>query len=179
MSDLPTPEQIRKAAAAGHPISVLDVSDIAQAEGGQPQPGGPSATAHSVYSRQCNLENKAAEILSKPSAAITKEDAAELQSAEARALGRQPGRDSLSAEIQSLADENENKTHIAEELGMSYDVVDTEPPAPAAPYITKDDAAQMQSIEASLYGRQVRGGLASQMQSSADKLESARGRKSS
>lgn len=48
--------------------------------------------------------------------------------------------------------------------GLMPDIVGTEPTAPSAPYITKRDAAEAQAQEASLYGRQLGGGLASQMQ---------------
>lgn len=43
-----------------------------------------TATAHSLYSRQRNFENKAQDVLSKPASDVTKDDARELQSTEAR-----------------------------------------------------------------------------------------------
>ncbi|KAI1391594.1 uncharacterized protein F4822DRAFT_427448 [Hypoxylon trugodes] len=67
--------------------------------------------AQSEHDKQQNFFAKAGEIARKPVDKVTKEDAAQVQRAEARALGEPPGKGSTSADVQSLADQNEkNKT---------------------------------------------------------------------
>ncbi|OJD19079.1 hypothetical protein AJ78_00952 [Emergomyces pasteurianus Ep9510] len=168
--EIPTTEDIRAAAARGRRFSLDDISDISQAEseitGGGPVRQGPAATAQSFFSKQRKFDEKVEEILAKPPDTITKEDARELQSLEGRALGATPGKQSLSAEVQSIADRNEELAAAGRmHIYSSGDGV----------YITKEDAAEEQSYEAHMFGGKVpKGSLASQMQSSADKLQNVR-----
>jgi Seed maturation protein len=85
--NVPTPSEIRQAAAAGKPISREDVSNITHQETaytGQtgPVPGGPAATAQSLYTKQQAFANKAEELLRKAPQEITQNDAREIQSKE-------------------------------------------------------------------------------------------------
>ncbi|WYZ44554.1 hypothetical protein EsH8_VII_000990 [Colletotrichum jinshuiense] len=129
-------ETVQHLADNGHVISNKEVSDIVQAE--KAQTGNvcpvasslacmvssfiafvsiglpvtfPLATAQSLHDKQQNFLNKEAEIAKKPESDITKEDAKEIQSAEARLLGHRPPTESVSAHIQSIADKNENARH--------------------------------------------------------------------
>lgn len=67
-------------------LNVLKIADIAQKEADYHGPGavsgGPAATAQSFYDKQQNFLQKADELVEKPSAAITKRDASEIQSLE-------------------------------------------------------------------------------------------------
>lgn len=104
--NLPSVNEIKRAAAAGQRFTPEDVSTIAQAEseltGGGPVKGGPAgifslffpypntgitdliyeATAHSLSSKQMNFDSKLDELSHKPPSHITQEDARQLQSAE-------------------------------------------------------------------------------------------------
>ncbi|KAI7977675.1 hypothetical protein EIK77_010266 [Talaromyces pinophilus] len=103
--NLPSVNEIKRAAAAGQRFTSEDVSTIAQAEseltGGGPVKGGPAgmppflkfwqtggntnvwkATAHSLSSKQMNFDSKLDELSHKPPSHITQEDARQLQSAE-------------------------------------------------------------------------------------------------
>ncbi|KAK3941041.1 hypothetical protein QBC46DRAFT_432896 [Diplogelasinospora grovesii] len=109
--ELPAKEQLNERAASGEDITTFEVSHIAQAEsdmtGRGPIKGGPAATAQSLHDRQQNFLDVASEVARKPSDEVTKEDAARVQHAEARALGgHPPGKGSTSADVQSLADQN-------------------------------------------------------------------------
>ncbi|KAG7289236.1 hypothetical protein NEMBOFW57_005601 [Staphylotrichum longicolle] len=109
-SELPAKEQLAAQATSGRPITQSEASAIAHAESDMtrrgPIKGGTAATAQSLHDRQQNFYGVAGEVARKPSSEVTKEDAARVQHFEARALGHAPGRDSLSAEVQSLADHN-------------------------------------------------------------------------
>ncbi|OTA91489.1 hypothetical protein M434DRAFT_397152 [Hypoxylon sp. CO27-5] len=109
--ELPPKEEIHKRAVEGHPITQTEASELAAAEtditGFGPIKGGPAAQAQSEHDRQQNFLAKAGEVARKPAGEITKEDAAQVQKAEARALGEPPGKGSTSANVQSLADQNE------------------------------------------------------------------------
>ncbi|KAL3467290.1 hypothetical protein BJX64DRAFT_166601 [Aspergillus heterothallicus] len=165
-SDLPSIDEIKRAVESGQRITPEDVSVIGQMEseltGGGPIHGGPSATAQSLAMRQMNFEAKLDELSSKPRSHITQEDAREIQETEGRAFNQPPGAGSISAQVRSLADRNEA-------LGLPPTFADM----PA--YVTKEDAGEAQHEEARIYGGQnPRGGMAAQMQSAVDKLESAR-----
>ncbi|PGH28049.1 hypothetical protein AJ80_00304 [Polytolypa hystricis UAMH7299] len=73
--------------------------------------------------RQRSYEDKVEEILAKPLEMITKDDARELQDLENRALGAPVGSDSLSAEVQSIADRNETIARAEESKILDEDVV--------------------------------------------------------
>ncbi|KAK3370573.1 hypothetical protein B0H63DRAFT_454735 [Podospora didyma] len=108
----PITQELKAAAAEGRPITVAEVSTIASAEsemtGRGPAKGGAGAVAQSIHDRQENFKAKADEVLQKPAGEVTKEDAADLMRKEARAIGDNPGKDSVSAKIQSIADKNVN-----------------------------------------------------------------------
>ncbi|KAL2838921.1 hypothetical protein BJX68DRAFT_272346 [Aspergillus pseudodeflectus] len=165
-SDLPSVDDLKRAAESGQRITPEDVSVIGQMEseltGGGPIHGGPSATAQSLAMRQMNFEAKLDELSQKPPSHITREDAREMQEMEGRAFNRPPGAGSISAQVRSLADRNEA-------LGLPPVAADV----PA--FVTKEDASEAQHEEARIYGGQnPRGGMAAQMQSAADKLAHAR-----
>ncbi|EED13660.1 conserved hypothetical protein [Talaromyces stipitatus ATCC 10500] len=86
--NIPSVNEIKRAAAAGQRFTPEDVSSIAQAEseltGGGPVKGGPAATAHSLSSKQMNFDARLDELSHKPPSHITQEDARQLQSAEVR-----------------------------------------------------------------------------------------------
>ncbi|OAX79942.1 hypothetical protein ACJ72_05733 [Emergomyces africanus] len=168
--EIPKAESIKTAVTRGRRFSLDEITDISQTEGeitgGGPVKLGPTATKQSFYSKQRKFDEKVEELLEKPPDTITREDARELQSLEGRALGAIPGKQSLSAEVQSIADRNEE---LAAACGLNFgsSVSDV--------YITKEDAAEEQSYEAKMFGGRVpKGSLASQMQSCADKLQNAR-----
>ncbi|KAL2152212.1 hypothetical protein VTH82DRAFT_5396 [Thermothelomyces myriococcoides] len=106
----PVREQLAAQATEGHPITQPEASTIAHAESDVtrrgPIKGGPAATAQSLHDRQQNFLEVAGNIARKPSAKVTVEDAKKVQHFESRALGHPPGKNSLSAEVQSLADRN-------------------------------------------------------------------------
>ncbi|OLN85469.1 hypothetical protein CCHL11_08064 [Colletotrichum chlorophyti] len=108
---LPNKNEIREQAAYGEPITQTEASTLASAEtditGFGPIKGGTAATAQSLHDKQQNFIEKAGEVARKPAQEVTKEDAAEVQSAEARVLGGRPPKGSASANAQALADENE------------------------------------------------------------------------
>ncbi|KAK4221522.1 hypothetical protein QBC38DRAFT_125498 [Podospora fimiseda] len=110
---LPNKDLLIAEAASGKPITQSAATAIAAAEsditGRGPIKGGPAATAQSIHDRQENLLVMAGDVARKPTNEITKEDAAKVQRAESRALGHPVGKDSLSAEVQSIAAKNENK----------------------------------------------------------------------
>ncbi|KAI0835147.1 hypothetical protein F5Y06DRAFT_139690 [Hypoxylon sp. FL0890] len=109
--ELPPKEEIHQRAVEGHPITQTEASEIAAAEtditGFGPIKGGPAAQAQSEHDRQQNFMAKAGEVARKPVDEITKEDAAQVQRAEARVLRETPGKGSTSADVQSIADQNE------------------------------------------------------------------------
>ncbi|KAL2020592.1 hypothetical protein VTK56DRAFT_8180 [Thermocarpiscus australiensis] len=109
-SELPPKEQLAAQAAEGRPVTQSTASAIASAEsdmtGRGPIKGGPAASAQSLHDRHQNFYAAAAEVARKPADEVTKEDAARVQHFEARAAGHPPGKDSLSAEVQSIADQN-------------------------------------------------------------------------
>ncbi|KAK3903665.1 hypothetical protein C8A05DRAFT_14389 [Staphylotrichum tortipilum] len=109
-SELPTKTSLESQAASGRPITQAEVNAIAHAESDMtrrgPIKGGTAATAQRLHDRQQNFFEVAGEVARKPSGEVTREDAAQVQRFEARALGHAPGRDSLSAEVQSLAEHN-------------------------------------------------------------------------
>ncbi|KAI8959035.1 hypothetical protein F5Y11DRAFT_334218 [Daldinia sp. FL1419] len=114
--ELPSKEELHKRAVEGHPITQTEASQLAAAEtditGFGPIKGGPAAVAQSEHDRQQNFIAKAGEIARKPVNQITKEDAAQVQKAEARALGEPPGKGSTAAHVQSLADQNEKTGRV-------------------------------------------------------------------
>ncbi|KAF6838253.1 seed maturation protein [Colletotrichum plurivorum] len=83
---LPNKNELREQAVEGRPITQTEASTIASADK--------------------NFVAKAGDVARKPANEITKEDAAQVQSAEARVLGGRPSKGSTSADVQSLADEN-------------------------------------------------------------------------
>ncbi|KAL2022615.1 hypothetical protein VTK56DRAFT_4959 [Thermocarpiscus australiensis] len=104
---LPAKEQVMDRAAKGRPVTQAEASVLESAESkiaGGPSRGGPAATAESLHDRQQNFSQVASEVTQKPAEEITKEDAERVQRAETRALGHPPGKGSLSAEVQSIAD---------------------------------------------------------------------------
>ncbi|KAI1029497.1 hypothetical protein LB504_010784 [Fusarium proliferatum] len=110
MSDLPTKDDIKSQAVDGRPITQAEASAIASEEsaltGSGPIKGGAAATAQSLHDKQQNFLEKAGEVVRKPPTEVTKEDAAEVQRAEARAKGGPPGKGSTAADVQSVADTN-------------------------------------------------------------------------
>ncbi|KAF5012350.1 hypothetical protein FDECE_1577 [Fusarium decemcellulare] len=108
--DLPPKEELKVRAVDGLPITQSEASAIAANEsditGGGPIKGGPAATAQSLHDRQQNFLEKAGDVARKPVDEVTKQDAAEVQKAEARAMGGPPGKGSASANLQSVADQN-------------------------------------------------------------------------
>ncbi|BCR87393.1 uncharacterized protein ACHE_31380S [Aspergillus chevalieri] len=164
--DLPSVDEIKRAAEAGQRITAEDVSVISQVEseltGSGPVHGGPAATAQSLAMRQMNFDTKIDELTRKPQSHITQEDAREIQATEGRAFNRPPEAGSVSAQVRSIANRNEA-------LGLPPVAVDV------PVYVTKDDAREAQHAESTVYGGQnPRGGMAAQMQSAADKIEYAR-----
>ncbi|KAF4952963.1 hypothetical protein FSARC_12502 [Fusarium sarcochroum] len=113
MADLPNKDQIKAQAVDGRPITQTEASVIASEEsgltGGGPIKGGAAATAQSLHDRQMNFLDKAGEVVRKPADQVTKQDAAEVQKAEARAKGGPPGKGSTAADVQSVADTNAQK----------------------------------------------------------------------
>ncbi|KAL2195249.1 hypothetical protein P885DRAFT_70821 [Corynascus similis CBS 632.67] len=113
-SELPPKEQLASQATEGRPITQSEASAIAHAESDMtrrgPIKGGPAATAQSLHDRQQNFFGIAGDVARKPSTEVTKEDAKRVQHFEGRALGHPPGKNSLSAEVQSLADHNAQTT---------------------------------------------------------------------
>ncbi|ENH63849.1 hypothetical protein FOC1_g10007990 [Fusarium oxysporum f. sp. cubense race 1] len=110
MAGLPTKDDIKAQAVDGRPITQAEASAIASEEsaltGSGPIKGGVAATAQSLHDKQQNFLEKAGEVVRKPPTEVTKEDAAEVQRAEARAKGRPPGKGSTAADVQSVADTN-------------------------------------------------------------------------
>ncbi|KAK7750931.1 hypothetical protein SLS62_007063 [Diatrype stigma] len=108
--EVPSKPKLQAQARDGRPITQAEASSIAATESTiterGPIKGGAAATAQSLHDRQQNFLAKAGEVARKPATGITKEDAAQVQRAEARAAGGPPGRGSASAKVQSLADEN-------------------------------------------------------------------------
>ncbi|KAJ5085085.1 hypothetical protein N7532_009856 [Penicillium argentinense] len=164
--EIPSVAELKHAAEAGQRITPGDVSMISHAEseltGRGPVRGGPAATAQSIAMRQMNFDSKVDEVSRKPSVQITQDDAREMQSTEGRAFHRAPGFGSVSAQVRSIANQNETQTMPP----VSADV---------PVYVTKDDAREAQRAESLFYGGAIpSGGMASQMQSAADKIEQAR-----
>ncbi|CAF3449098.1 unnamed protein product [Fusarium graminearum] len=121
MSNLPTKDDIKAQAVDGRPITQTEAAAIASEEssltGGGPIKGGAAATAQSMHDRQKNFLEKAGDVVRKAPTEVTKEDAAEIQRAEAsrswtirqiiaRAKGGPPGKGSTAADVQSVADTN-------------------------------------------------------------------------
>ncbi|KAM0261571.1 hypothetical protein ACHAPA_009741 [Fusarium lateritium] len=110
MSNLPNKDDIKAQAVDGRPITQTEASMIASEEsgltGGGPIKGGAAATAQSLHDKQINFLEKAGEIVRKSPTEVTKEDAAEVQRAEARANGGPPGKGSTAANVQAVADKN-------------------------------------------------------------------------
>ncbi|KAK4152015.1 hypothetical protein C8A00DRAFT_44878 [Chaetomidium leptoderma] len=115
-SELPPKEQLAAQAAEGRPITQSEASAIAHDESDMtrrgPLKGGPAATAQSLHDRQQNFYEAAGDVARKPSGEVTKEDAKRVQHFEARVLGHAPGKESMSAEVQSLADHNAQARHV-------------------------------------------------------------------
>ncbi|KAL2111007.1 hypothetical protein VUR80DRAFT_417 [Thermomyces stellatus] len=110
--EYPNKQDVQERAASGEPISQDEASSLVREErdmtGWGPIPGGAAATAQSLHDRQMNFVAKAGDIARKPEHEVTKEDAADLQSKEARARGGvPPGGPSTSSFVQSIADQNE------------------------------------------------------------------------
>ncbi|KAI0157920.1 hypothetical protein GGR52DRAFT_586714 [Hypoxylon sp. FL1284] len=108
--DLPPRQELDRRAVEGHPITQTEASELAAAEtditGFGPVKGGPASVAQSRHDKQQNFWAKAGDVARKPADEVTKEDAAQVQKAEARATGQPPGKGSTSAEVQSIADQN-------------------------------------------------------------------------
>ncbi|KAJ5344734.1 hypothetical protein N7452_002738 [Penicillium brevicompactum] len=163
--DIPTVAEIQLAAESGQRITRDDVSAISQVEsamtGHGPARGGPAATAQSLSMRQMNFEDKVDEVSRKPSTSISINDAEEIQATEGRAFNQPPGVGYVSAQVRSIAENNEA-------LGLTA-------PADVPTFITKDEARGAQHAEALAYGgRNPRGGVAAQLQSAADKIDNSR-----
>lgn len=83
---LPNKDELREQAVEGRPITQTEASTIASAEseltGLGPIKGGSAATAQSLHDKQQNFVAKAGDVARKPANEITKEDAAQVQSAE-------------------------------------------------------------------------------------------------
>ncbi|KAI1247029.1 hypothetical protein MGN70_010914 [Eutypa lata] len=109
--NVPSKSELQTQAQEGRPITQTEASEIAATESTiterGPIKGGAAATAQSLHDRQQNFLGKAGEVARKPPSEITKEDAAQVQRAEARVAGGPPGKGSTSAGMQSLADENQ------------------------------------------------------------------------
>ncbi|KAK9416371.1 putative SMP domain-containing protein [Seiridium cardinale] len=109
-SEFPSKDQLRQQAIDGRPITQSEASAIATAEADRSDAGlvkgGSAATAQSLHDKQQNFLEKAGGAARKYPGEVTKEDAAEVQRAEARLLGERPGKGSTSAKVQSLADQN-------------------------------------------------------------------------
>jgi len=163
---LPTQAELHQQAEKGVLFTRQQVADIAQKESEHSGPGitagGPAATAQSFFDKQQKFLAKADELGDKPTAAITKETAAEIQSLESKALGGiRPSKGSLSSTIQSIADQNEREANASMEETEAF--------------ITQDDAAAAQRKEAIKQDSQVSAGsVAAQVQSIADKTENLR-----
>ncbi|KAH6657210.1 hypothetical protein BKA67DRAFT_655492 [Truncatella angustata] len=99
-SELPTKDQLYQQDVDGRPITQTEASAVGS------DAGGSAVTAQSSYDKQQNLVDRAGEVASKYPAEITKDDAAEVQKAEAQLLGERPGKDSTWAKVQSIADQN-------------------------------------------------------------------------
>ncbi|KAI1050795.1 uncharacterized protein FIESC28_00139 [Fusarium coffeatum] len=110
MSNLPTKDDIKAQAVDGRPITQTEAAALASEEsgltGGGPIKGGAAATAQSLHDKQMNFLEKAGDVVRKAPTEVTKEDAAEVQKAEARAKGGPPGKGSTAADVQSVADQN-------------------------------------------------------------------------
>ncbi|KAF7589693.1 hypothetical protein BBP40_003940 [Aspergillus hancockii] len=164
--DLPSVSELKRAAECGQRITPADAWAISETErklsGEGPITGGAAATAQCLAMRQMEFDAKMDELSSKPQSHITREDARQIELAEARAFNKTPGLVSVSAQVRSIADRNEA-------LGL--------PPVLGSDsaFVTKDEAKDAQQAEAQIYGGQnPRGGMAAQMQSVADKLENAK-----
>ncbi|RYP40979.1 hypothetical protein DL767_001295 [Monosporascus sp. MG133] len=109
--NVPSKTELQIQANEGRPVTQAEASAIASAESTiterGPIKGGAAATAQSLHDRQQNFLEKAGDVARKPANEITKEDAAQVQKAEARAVGGPPGKGSTSADVQSIAAENE------------------------------------------------------------------------
>ncbi|KAF6803031.1 seed maturation protein pm25-like protein, partial [Colletotrichum musicola] len=83
---LPNKNELREQAVEGRPITQTEASTIASAEseltGLGPIKGGSAATAQSLHDKQQNFVAKAGDVARKPANEITKEDGAQVQSAE-------------------------------------------------------------------------------------------------
>ncbi|KAK1752924.1 hypothetical protein QBC47DRAFT_304817 [Echria macrotheca] len=109
MTSLPSKDELVARAAEGLPITQEEASKIAAAESDLtnrgPIKGGTAAVAQSLHDRQMKFLEKANEVVRKADDKITRQDAAEVQSKEAK-LGGPPGKGSTSAQVQSIADRN-------------------------------------------------------------------------
>ncbi|KAJ0330988.1 hypothetical protein COL922a_012125 [Colletotrichum nupharicola] len=105
-------ETIKNLAENGHIITAKEVADIDKAEkaltgNDHTVKNGLAATAQSMHDKQQTVLKMEADLKSKPESDITKDDAQELQTAEARLLGHRPPVGSAAATFQSIADKNE------------------------------------------------------------------------
>ncbi|KAJ3963106.1 hypothetical protein N0V92_000085 [Colletotrichum tropicale] len=105
-------ETIKNLAENGHIITAKEVADIDKAEkaltgNDHTVKNGLAATAQSMHDKQQTVLKMEADLKSKPESDITKDDAKELQTAEARLLGHRPPAGSAAATFQSIADKNE------------------------------------------------------------------------
>ncbi|CCF40551.1 hypothetical protein CH063_11084 [Colletotrichum higginsianum] len=143
-------ETVQHLADNGHIISPKEISEIAQAEKAQtgnpvPTVGGLTATAQSLHDKQQNFLVKKAEIEKKPESDITKDDAKEIQSAEARLLGHRPPTGSISAHIQSIADKNEKS--LPSEVGKDEAAATIEKDEAVASKVTEVSEKKEQSVQ--------------------------------
>ena len=159
---MPTPDEIRAAAASGVRLSQEQVSEISRREqaanpSGQRVHGGPAATAQSIYAKQQQLDEKLDELSETPVEAVTEKDVGELQSAMVKGKGGQPvGKDNIVSDLHRVAQANESEDMEAVPISD----------------VTKAEAAELQSAEAQVNrtGKNIKGGLAAQAQSIADKM---------
>jgi len=91
MKSLPTNQQLKDKAAAGHQFTREEVRNLTEAEmmaTGSPSPlrKGPAATIQSLYDAQQHFADKAEEMVGKPESEIHRRDAKELHSLEVRYL---------------------------------------------------------------------------------------------
>ncbi|RYO86596.1 hypothetical protein DL764_008986 [Monosporascus ibericus] len=114
--NVPSKTELQFQANEGRPVTQDEASPIASVESTiterGPIKGGPAATAQSLHDRQQNFLEKAGDVARKPADEVTQEDAAQVQKAEARAVGGPLGKGSTSADVQSIAAENEKAGRV-------------------------------------------------------------------
>ncbi|KAI7776364.1 seed maturation protein pm25 [Diaporthe eres] len=105
MADATLPkDKLKTRAVEGAPLSQEEVSAIQSEETSRTcfgaVKGGPAATAQSIHDKQQTFFQKAGDLARKPVGESTREDAAEVQKAEAQVLGGPPGAGTTSSVVQ-------------------------------------------------------------------------------